>query len=235
MKDMPGELPPSLMLVSAGEREDPRDILISKQGLSFQDLPAGAVVGTSSLRREAQLRRLRPDLRYEVIRGNLQSRYRKLEEGPYEAIILAAAGVRRLGWEERITQAFDAWTETIPAVAQGILGIEFREDDHRVAAALKPLQLHSVEVARLAERAVLSTLNGGCQLPLGAYCREVFGGFEMRGIVLSPDGAQVASADITVDAQNPEESGKKLAQMLLEKGAKEILSAIHTAKPVDSP
>ena len=235
MKDMPGELPPGLMLVSAGEREDPRDILISKFGRSFQDLPAGAVVGTSSLRREAQLRRLRPDLRYEVIRGNLQSRYRKLEEGPYEAIILAAAGVRRLGWQDRITHAFDAWTETVPAVAQGILGIEFREDDHRVAAALKPLQVHAVEVARLAERAVLSALNGGCQLPLGAYCREVFGGFEMRGIVLSPDGVQAVSADIAVDAQNPAESGKKLAQMLLEQGAKEILSAIHSAKPVDSP
>jgi hydroxymethylbilane synthase len=237
MKDMPGELPEGLTIVSAGEREDPRDVLISKNGVHFNDLPSGAIIGTSSLRREAQLRRLRPDLSYQVIRGNLQTRSRKLQEGPYEAIVLAAAGVRRLGWEDRITQAFDAWTETVPAVAQGILGIEFRENDHRVAAALKPLQLHSVEVATLAERTVLATLNGGCQLPLGAYCREVFGGFEMRGVVLSTDGTQRISADVPVDPQNPTAAGKLLAQQLLEKGAREILSAIQKAPsvPVDGP
>lgn len=236
MKDMPGDLPEGLALVSASEREDPRDVLLSHNHVKFQDLPAGAIIGTSSLRREAQLRRLRPDLNYQVIRGNLQTRYRKLEEDAYTAIILAAAGIRRLGWEDRISQTFDPWTETVPAVAQGILGIEFRQDDNRVAAALKPLQLQSVEIARLAERAVLSTLNGGCQLPLGAYCREVFDGFEMRGIVLSPDGHTVASADIAVDSQQPEVSGRALAEQLLEKGAQAILNAIRQPEaPIDAP
>ncbi|HEY9687113.1 MAG TPA: hydroxymethylbilane synthase [Coleofasciculaceae cyanobacterium] len=237
MKDMPGELPEGLMLVSVLEREDPRDVLLSREGLSFAELPAGAIVGTSSLRREAQLRRLRSGLRYEVIRGNLQTRFRKLQEGPYQAIVLAAAGVHRLGWEERITQAFDPWNETVPAVAQGILGVEFRRDDNRVAACLRPLQIHAVEIARKAERALLDTLAGGCQLPMGAYCREVFTGFEMRAVVLSPDGQQMVTADITVDPNDPAGSGTALATELLDMGADDILAAIRQPQklPVDSP
>lgn len=237
MKDMPGDLPLGLSLVSVLEREDPRDVLISINGQPFMNLLPGAVIGTSSLRREAQLRRLRPDLRYEVIRGNLQTRYRKLEEGQYDAIILAAAGVHRLGWQERITQAFDPWEETIPAVAQGILGVEFRSDDNRIAAYLSPLQKRPVEIARQAERAVLQGLAGGCQLPLGAYCREVFDGFEMRGTVLSPDGQSVVQATIAVDAGQPTVSGAALATELLDKGGRGILDAIRAAEqpPVDSP
>ncbi len=237
LKDMPGELPPELVLVSALEREDPRDVLLSCDGIVFGDLPPGAVIGTSSLRREAQLRRLRADLRYEVIRGNLQTRYRKLQEGLYQAIVLAAAGVHRLGWEDRITQYFDPWTETIPAVAQGILGLEFRRDDNRVAACLAPIQVHDVEIARKAERAVLATLAGGCQLPLGAYCRPIFGGFEMQGIVLSPDGQQRVTASLNVDAEDPAASGTALATELLNQGGRDILDVIRQsgALPVDSP
>jgi hydroxymethylbilane synthase len=237
MKDMPGELPEGLTLVSVLDREDPRDVLLSREGISFAELPAGAIVGTSSLRREAQLRRLRPDLRYEVIRGNLQTRYRKLQEGPYQAIVLAAAGVHRLGWEDRITHAFDPWEETVPAVAQGILGVEFRRDDDRVPACLGSLQIHAVEIARKAERAVLDSLAGGCQLPLGAYCREVSDGFEMRGVVLSPDGQQMVTADITVDPNDPAGSGNALATELLDMGADDILAAIRQPQklPVDSP
>lgn len=229
MKDMPGELPDGLALVSFGEREDARDVLLSKNQVSFEALPVGTVVGTSSLRREAQLRRLRPDLTYQVIRGNLQTRYRKLEEGPYDAIVLAAAGVRRLGWQERITQAFDAWEQSVPAVAQGILGIEFRMADGRIRNLIQPLQQPSVEVVRLAERSVLTTLAGGCQLPLGAYCRPCDQGYEMKGVVLSLDGTEAVYAYTTFEATDAVIAGQRLAQDLLQQGGQAILSAIRSA------
>lgn len=227
MKDMPGELPDGLVLVSFGEREDARDVLLSKDHVHFADLPPGAIIGTSSLRREAQLRRLRSDLRYEVIRGNLQTRYRKLEEGPYQAIVLAAAGVKRLGWQERITQTFDAWEESVPAVAQGILAIEFRSDNCRVRELLAPLQIKSVEVVRLAERSVLTTLAGGCQLPLGAYCRPTEAGYEMKGVVLSLDGAEAIYAYTAFQADEAVKAGQKLAGNLLTQGGKAILDRIR--------
>lgn len=229
MKDMPGDLPDGLALVSFGEREDARDVLLSKHQVPFEALPAGAVVGTSSLRREAQLRRLRPDLTYQVIRGNLQTRYRKLEEGPYEAIVLAAAGIRRLGWQDRITQAFDAWEQSIPAVAQGILGLEFRVEDGRILNLIQPLQRPAVEVARLAERAVLTTLAGGCQLPLGAYCRPCEYGYEMKGVVLSVDGLEAVYAYTTFEAPEAVSAGQRLAQDLLQQGGQAILDAIRPA------
>jgi hydroxymethylbilane synthase len=229
MKDMPGELPDGLALVSFGEREDARDVLLSKNSVPFEALPAGAVIGTSSLRREAQLRRLRPDLTYQVIRGNLQTRYRKLEEGPYEAIVLAAAGIRRLGWQERITQAFDAWEQSIPAVAQGILGLEFRVDDEGIRNLIQPLQQSAVEVARLAERAVLTTLAGGCQLPLGAYCRPCPQGYEMKGVVLSLDGREAVYAHTVFDAPDAVSAGNRLAQDLLQQGGQAILAVIRPA------
>lgn len=229
MKDMPGEFPDGLALVSFGEREDARDVLLSKHQVPFEALPVGAVVGTSSLRREAQLRRLRPDLSYQVIRGNLQTRYRKLEEGPYQAIVLAAAGVRRLGWQDRITQAFDAWEQSIPAVAQGILGLEFRVEDSRIRNLIQPLQRPTVEVARLAERAVLTTLAGGCQLPLGAYCRPCDHGYEMKGAVLSLDGREAVYAYTTFEASDAVNAGQRLAQDLLQQGGQAILDAIRPA------
>ncbi|WP_303672960.1 hydroxymethylbilane synthase [Vampirovibrio chlorellavorus] len=229
MKDMPGAFPDGLALVSFGEREDARDVLVSKNSVPFEALPAGAVVGTSSLRREAQLRRLRPDLTYQVIRGNLQTRYRKLEEGPYEAIVLAAAGIRRLGWQDRITQAFDAWEQSIPAVAQGILGLEFRVEDGRIRNLIQPLLRPAVEVARLAERAVLTTLAGGCQLPLGAYCRPCEYGYEMKGVVLSVDGTEAVYAYTTFEAPDAVAAGQRLAQDLLQQGGKAILDVIRPA------
>jgi len=237
MKDMPGALPPELELLSFGHREDPRDVMLGKTEKSFAELPSGAIIGTSSLRREAQLRRLRPDLKFEVIRGNLQTRYRKLQEGPYDAIILAAAGVHRLGWQERITQYFEPWNEMIPAVAQGTLGIEYRTDDERVLSYIEPLTVKAVEVARLAERAVLAELNGGCQLPLGAYCQVTDDLYEMKGVVLSVDGSEAIYAQLPVDMDQPEESGKALATILLDEGAHEILRGIRKEQPfpVDSP
>lgn len=231
MKDMPGELPEGLTLVSFGEREDASDVLLSKNHVRFEDLPADAVIGTSSLRREAQLRRLRSDLKYEVIRGNLQTRYRKLEEGHYAAIVLAAAGVKRLGWDARITQTFDAWDESIPAVAQGILAIEFRLTDGRVRSLLEPLQIKSVEAIRLAERAVLSALAGGCQLPLGAYCRPTESGYEMKGVVLSLDGTQAIYAHTEFGPGESLQAGQRLAEDLLNQGGKVILDQIRAIAP----
>jgi len=227
MKDLPGENPPGLSLLSFNEREDPRDVMLGKTKQQFMDLPAGAVIGTSSLRREAQLRRLRSDLRFEIIRGNLQTRYRKLQEGPYDAIILAAAGVRRLGWEDRIVQSFDPWTDVIPAVAQGILGVEYRTNNAQVEAYLEPLTIQAVEVARKAERAVLTALQGGCQLPLGAYCQITEDTCHMKGAVLSLDGKEAIYAQLPVDWDQPEESGKALATVLLDEGAREILRRIR--------
>lgn len=228
MKDMPGELPEGLTLVSFGEREDPRDVLLSKNHVPFADLPPGAVIGTSSLRREAQLRRLRSDLRYEVIRGNLQTRYRKLEEGPYQAIVLAAAGVKRLGWQERITQYFDAWEESVPAVAQGILAIEFRSADRQTQELLASLQVEAVEAVRVAERAVLATLAGGCQLPLGAYCRPTETGYEMKGVVLSLDGAEAIYAYEAFKPDDALRAGQRLGETLLNQGGRAILDQIRT-------
>lgn len=231
MKDMPGELPEGLTLVSFGEREDASDVLLSKNHVRFESLPAGSVVGTSSLRREAQLRRLRSDLKYEVIRGNLQTRYRRLEEGAYAAIVLAAAGVKRLGWDDRITQTFDAWNESIPAVAQGILGIEFCLTDGRVRSLLEPLQVKSVEAVRLAERAVLATLAGGCQLPLGAYCHPTETGYEMKGVVLSLDGTTAIYAHIAFGPGESLQAGQRLGEDLLNQGGKAILDQIRVVAP----
>ena len=237
MKDMPGDLPPDLSLLSFSHREDPRDVMLGKTGQSFADLPPGAVIGTSSLRREAQLRRLRSDLNFEVIRGNLLTRYRKLQDGPYDAIILAAAGVHRLGWQERITQYFDPWDETVPAVAQGILGVEYRTEDDRVLGFLEPMTIKAVEVAREAERAVLAALSGGCQLPLGAYCQVTDDICEMKGVVLSLDGQEAVYAQLPVDLDQPAESGRALATVLMDLGAREILQAIRQGQtlPVDAP
>ena len=232
MKDMPGELPAGLELLSFSHREDPRDVMLSKAGQCFADLPPGAIIGTSSLRREAQLRRLRSDLNFEVIRGNLLTRYKKLQEGPYDVIILAAAGVHRLGWEERITQYFDPWTEIIPAVAQGTLAVEYRETDERVFNYLEPLSIKVVEVARYAERAVLTALQGGCQLPLGAYCDITDDSCEMKGVVLSLDGREAVYAQLPVDLDQPEESGRALATVLLDQGAREILNRIRKGHPL---
>lgn len=235
LKDMPGSLPDGLQLVSVLEREDPRDVLLTREAASLEVLAPGAVVGTSSLRREAQLRRRRPDLTYRVIRGNLQTRYQKLMSGEYDAIVLAAAGVHRLGWQDRVRQYFEPWSESVPAVAQGILGAEFRQGDAAMVRYLAPLRVPEVEIARQAERAVLETLAGGCQLPLAAYCRmrDSAGGpqgGQMRGLILSLDGARAVEATVDVPTDAPVQAGQALAQQLLALGGAEILAEIRAAQ-----
>jgi hydroxymethylbilane synthase len=223
LKDMPAELPDELTLLPVLEREDARDVLLSRTNIPLSALPAGAVVGTSSLRREAQLRRLRPDLSYQVIRGNLQTRYRKLFDPPYQAIVLAAAGMHRLNWNSRIAQYFEPWKQMVPAVAQGILAAEFRVEDSRVRHYLTPLLSPTTTIAALAERAAMRALDGGCNMPLGVYCRVATAGYEMKGMLFSPDGSQAASAEEVFDGSQPEQAGKRLAEAILNAGGRDIL------------
>jgi hydroxymethylbilane synthase len=230
LKDMPAEMPEGLALTSVLEREDPRDVLISRDNTRLPLLPPGSVIGTSSLRREAQFRRLRPDVRFEVIRGNLHTRYKKLFEPPYNAIILAAAGVHRLNWNSRIAQYFDAWHESVPAAGQGILAAQYREDDTRVARYIQALRIPAVDVAQRAERAVLGSLEAGCHTPLGVHCRVATQGYEMKSILLRPDGkGAIAVAETTLDGRAPEEAGMRLAEALLRAGGRDILDSLSPA------
>jgi hydroxymethylbilane synthase len=231
LKDMLSVLPEGLTTQSVLEREDPRDALLSLSGTSFGDLPPGAVIGTASMRRVAQLKKWRPDLRYEVIRGNLQTRYRKLVDKQFDAIILAAAGVHRMAttnpeWANVITQYFDPQTELIPAAGQGILAVEFRANDTKARTALSMVCDPRTEAAMMAERAFLKTLEGGCQVPMGAYAafNKTSQLFNMQGIVLSESGEQSVQATVSFNLSEASEAGKTLAEQLLADGAKAILN-----------
>src|ERR1039457_1508819 len=187
LKDLPTELPEGLVLAAVPEREDPRDAVV---GSKLADLPLGARVGTSSLRRAAQLRQLRPDLQVESVRGNLDTRLRKLDEGQYDAILLAAAGLKRLGWGGRIAEIL-APEQMCPAVGQGALAIETRAGFEGVALLDHP----ATHAAVLAERAVLGALGGGCQVPIGAYATMSEDRIHILAIVAAPDGTQVIRAN----------------------------------------
>lgn len=229
MKDMPAVMPEGLTIGCVPKREDPRDGLISANGETFDSLPEGARVGTSSLRRGCQLKHRRPDLQVDWIRGNIDSRLKKLEDGQFDAIVLAAAGLRRMGWSDRITQLLP--TELcLPAVGQGALAIECRADDKDL---LSFLALYSDEETLLtveAERAYLAALNGGCQVPIGAYAalqRDARDSavIELTGIVGSPDGATLLRE--TMKGAHTQELGQELAQKLLSQGAGEILAEVE--------
>ncbi|MBZ5618520.1 MAG: hydroxymethylbilane synthase [Acidobacteriia bacterium] len=224
LKDLPTELPEGLVLAAVPEREDPRDAVVGKR---LADLPPGAKVGTSSLRRAAQLRRLRPDLRVESVRGNLDTRLRKLDEGQYDAILLAAAGLKRLGWEERIAEVLPAEV-MCSAVGQGALAIETLAGGagFQACAALDHAATHA---AVIAERGVLGALGGGCQVPIGAHATVQDGLLRMLAIVASPDGAEVVRAEAEGPVEEAESIGRKLGADLLERGAREILEAVYSA------
>lgn len=227
LKDMPSRLPEGLVVRPVGPREDPRDALLSRDQSSFSLLPAGARVGTSSLRRTAQLKRLRPDLCYEPLRGNLNTRLRKLEEGQYEAIVLAAAGVHRLGWGEKITQYFDLQSELIPAVGQGVLAAEFRAEDAWVADLFAPLVYAEVVTAVACERAVMATLDGGCLLPMGAHAWQGQGNrFQVSAILLSVDGDTAVEDKAEFEAAAATQAGEALGQALLTAGGHVIREKI---------
>jgi hydroxymethylbilane synthase len=221
LKDLPTELPAGLDLAAIPEREDPRDALI---GRTLAELEPGATVGTSSLRRAAQLRRLRPDLQIESIRGNVDTRLRKLDEGRYAAIVLAFAGLRRLGWDHRIAAILPPET-MCPAVGQGALAIETRAEG-AAREACAALDHAASRVAVAAERAFLRALGGGCQLPIAAHASVEGESLRLQGLVISPDGSQSVAGDRTGSAQAPDELGVALAADLLARGARELLE-IH--------
>ncbi|HZT29328.1 MAG TPA: hydroxymethylbilane synthase [Bryobacteraceae bacterium] len=223
LKDLPTELPPGLALAAVPEREDPRDALV---GARLADLPAGARVGTSSLRRAAQLRKLRPDLEIESVRGNLDTRLRKQEQGQYRAIVLAAAGLKRLGLEDRIAEILPPET-MCPAVGQGALAIETRAEGAALEACRR-LDHASTRAEVTAERAVLASLGGGCQVPIGARATVARGRLRLFAVVVSPDGGQMVRAVCDGSPEDAESLGSQLGARLLESGARPILEAVYS-------
>jgi len=222
MKDVPTETPLGLTFPALCERHDVRDCLVAQPGTRLRDLPAGAPVGTSSVRRQAQLRALRPDLEVRELRGNVDTRLRKLDEGQYAAIVLAKAGLDRLGWSARISEVLSP-ADCLPAVAQGALGLEARSDAPEVCALLAKMDHAETRTALTAERALLDEMQGGCQLPLGAWARLASGKLLLDGAVFSVDGKQAVRKNLTANPQDAEKAGRELARQLLAAGGRELL------------
>ena len=226
MKDVPMELPEGLHLPVICPREDPRDAFVSNKYESLDTLPVNAVVGTSSLRRQAQLLAKRPDLKIEFLRGNVQSRLRKLDEGMYDAIILASAGLKRLELESRITEIIEV-TTMLPACGQGAVGIECRTDDDEVNVMLTVLNDPRTSARVRAERAMNRRLEGGCQVPIGGYAELDHGVIVLHGLVGRPDGTEVVHGSISGYPEAAEELGTVLAEDLLARGADAILAEVY--------
>ena len=228
MKDVPMHMPPGFALAAIGEREDPRDAFVSNRYASLDALPAGSVVGTSSLRRESQLRARFPHLQVQPLRGNVQTRLRKLDEDQYAAIILAAAGLKRLGLAGRIAALLSAEL-SLPAVGQGALGIECRADRPDLIKLMQPL--HHLETAQCveAERAMSRALGGSCQVPLGGFAEIADGVLRLRGFVASPDGTCMISAELSGKPESGAIMGAQLALDLKLQGAEEILAALESS------
>jgi hydroxymethylbilane synthase len=222
MKDVPTDTPAALCIAAITERADVRDCLVSKKSAPLAALPAGARIGTSSLRRQAQLRNRRGDLAVVELRGNVDTRLRKVEQGELDGVVLAKAGLDRLGWSERISEVF-APEFMLPAVGQGALGIECRADDADVIRAVGALDHSTTRAALEAERSLLKQLEGGCQVPLGAWARVANGSLALDACLLSPDGTQCIRDQIGGRAEEAAVLGSMLAERLFAKGAKEIL------------
>jgi hydroxymethylbilane synthase len=226
MKDLPTELPNGLTIGAAPEREDARDVLVSRNNMKFSELKDDAVIGTCSLRRRSQLLAVRPELQVTDLRGNLDTRLRKIEEGQFDAVVLAAAGIRRLGREEVIADYLDL-DVLIPAVGQGALCIEIRKNNPFVEKLLEPLRHRETELAVRAERALMAELEGGCQVPVGGHARFENGALVLYGVVGSLYGERLIRAQDSGNPEEPEELGKHVANQLLMMGAKEILDEIR--------
>jgi len=226
MKDVPAELPGDLEISVFPKREDPRDAFVSVNYKAIDQLPEGATVGTSSLRRAAQLLHLRPDLRVVPMRGNVDTRLRKLDSGDVQALILAAAGLRRLGLSKRISRLLPA-TEFLPAVGQGMLGVELRRKDRRVKTLLKFLNDEETETTARAERAFLKKLGGGCQVPLAGFAKLKADTLHIEGLVAELDGSVILRKKMRGSCEKPEELGRALAEDLLFAGARKILERIY--------
>lgn len=226
MKDVPVEFPEGLGLGAILPREDPRDVLISNNYSSIDELPHGARVGTSSLRRKCQLKARRPDLQVLDLRGNVNTRLKKLDDGDYDAILLAAAGIRRMGWEARITELL-APEQFLPAIGQGAIGIEMRVDDARTTALVRPLNDAQTATRIAAERALNAGLQGGCQVPIAGYSEISHGVIVLRALVGRPDGSELVQGVISGRPEDAEELGRVLADDLLARGAREILADVY--------
>lgn len=225
MKDMPAVLPEGLMIGCIPVREDHRDALISKNHIKLADLKPGSVIGTSSLRRSAQILAKRPDLEIKWIRGNIDTRLSKLEQGEYDAIILAAAGLSRMGWaKETVTEFLDD-DLCIPAVGQGALSIECRESDKELLELLEKFTCQKTSQAVRAERAFLDKMEGGCQVPIAGYASiDLENDIILNALVASPDGKTIFKE--RVKGSNPEEVGRIAANLLIEKGAKQLIDQV---------
>jgi hydroxymethylbilane synthase len=226
MKDVPVDFPAGLHLAVIMDREDPLDAFVSNRYERLDDLPEGACVGTSSLRRQCQLATRRPDLRIEPLRGNVNTRLRKLDDGEFDAIILAAAGLKRLGFAERI-RARIAVEDSLPAIGQGAIGIECRSDDARVHALIEPLHHRETAERVRAERAMNARLQGGCQVPIAGHAVHEGDTLYLRGLVGTPDGTRVLHAEGRAPAADAEALGERVAEDLLAQGADAILAALR--------
>jgi hydroxymethylbilane synthase len=222
MKDVPAQLPDGLQLAAYLAGEDPRDAFVSNRYAQLDALPRGAVVGTSSLRRQAQLRQLRPDLEVRELRGNVGTRLTRLDEGRYDAILLAGAGLLRLGLGARIREAFDP-DRFVPALAQGVIGIECRADDAATQARLAPLHDGASATRLAAERALSARLGGACQVPVAGHARLAGSRLHLTGLVAAPDGSRCVRDTIEGATGAAAELGTTLAQRLLDAGGREIL------------
>jgi hydroxymethylbilane synthase len=230
MKDVPMAFPEGLHLPVICQREDPRDAFVSNTYASLADLPAGSKVGTSSLRRECQLRTNRPDLEVLPLRGNVNTRLAKLDDGQFDAIILASAGLKRLGFEDRIREAI-APEQSLPAVGQGAVGIETRIDDEEINALLAPLRCPRTWIVVSAERAMNRRLAGGCQVPIAGFALIDGNDVWLRGLVGMPDGSQMLTADARARVEDAEALGEAIAENLLAQGADKILAEVYGDGP----
>lgn len=222
LKDMPGELPDGLQLACVPTREDPRDALLTRNGLTLETLPQGALVGTSSLRRQAQLRAYRSDLRLAELRGNLDTRLRKLDAGDYDAIVLACAGLNRLGLADRISERLSP-AVCVPAVGQGALALETRDDDPQTQAWLTPLHDPDTADAVAAERGFLAALGGGCTVPVGALAQVKADQVQLEALIAAPDGSQTLRETLSGPRAEAVSLGAKLAERLLARGGDAFL------------
>ena len=225
MKDVPADLPRGLMLAAVLTRADPRDALVTPHGRSLEELPRGARLGTSSLRRRAQLLAVRPDLQVSTLRGNVGTRLRRLDEGELDAIVLACAGLMRLGLESRIAVRLDPRI-SLPAVGQGVIGIECRSGDERARGALQALNDHSAHLTVTAERAFARRLGGSCQSPIAAFAEISGECLSLSGLVAEPDGTRLLKDRLTGPLERPQALGEQLADRLLAAGAADLLERL---------
>lgn len=225
MKDVPMELPPGLSLPVMSEREDPRDVFVSLEFDTLDDLPSRAILGTSSLRRQSQLASLRPDIEMKYLRGNVNTRLARLERGEYAAIILAAAGLKRLNLQHYI-RSYLSFEQSLPAAGQGVLGIECRAHDRETEKLIVSLNHIESQLCVTAERAMCQRLGGGCHVPVAAFADMVDGKIWLRGLVANPSGTLIIRAEHTDTLENAATLGKKVAEDLIAQGALDILASL---------